>query len=164
MPYTKVKEIANYYKARYEKAKALNLTDESPHYAAFIEIEKRYVGVTLASEVMEIVHKRILEGENKGLKKYIYDCVAFIEKQLSLVDKNGKVMRVTLNKNDSDSIKAYTLAKESLNKLENMNYNRIDKGSMCNEILECLYNITVWLIIAREIKFPVDKRRKKQPE
>lgn len=162
MPYMKVQEMANYYKARYEKAKALDLTDDSPHYAAFIEIEKRYVGVSIASEVMEIVHKRIMEGENKGLKKYVYDCVVLIEKYLSLTDENGKVTSVTLSKDDSDSIEAYTTAKESLSKLENMNYNRIDKGSMCNEILEYLYNIIVWLLIAREIKCPVNKRRKKQ--
>ena len=86
-----LQDILDFYKERYEKAKSLNISENSKHYWAFCEIEKRYAAAYFAVELMELLPEKM---NCTDLRSFYISLMQFICEQLVLAEavttENGK--------------------------------------------------------------------------
>lgn len=161
-----LREMEAYYKARYQKAIAIGINENSKHYAAFQEIELRYFTLSLFIVGLDILKKKVY---GDGVEKYYNSFLAMILKQLTLneavINAYGKKeylpYRIILSKYDSEAVEAHSKAREALNSVRQMDYTMEDKELMLRELKEQSFYIINWCIIARERVFSVNRTARK---
>lgn len=142
-----IKRAYIYYKNRYEKAQELGIQDNSPYYAAFKEIETRYVGLYFCIEFVELFPQNLS-------KSYLCHSIKLIGDALSPY-QIGEIVHL-----DSNDTVGYTLYKQAKEAKEAM-ITTYKKGfeDFVFETIENLCKIVQWQIYVRELKMPVVKVR-----
>lgn len=163
----KLREQYEYYKARYEKARAQNINEFSRFYPALQEIEHRYVILALGLEFFEIVGE-YLHRENP--KKMVEGFLNLIAKEMFfgtvIINENGKKeyiwQRVRIKKDDTEAKEALALAQEAMKRYREIDFECSDKEQLEIELQEIVYHTIIWNLISREIIMPVNRSRKKK--
>lgn len=161
--YDRLKELHDFYKSRYEKARSQNIDESSRFYKAFIEIEHRYVALALALEFFDMADEFVLK---ENVKEYVYGFLSLMMKEMFfgnvIINEHGKKEylwhRVTIKKSDLESHEAYEKNKEAAKRLREIDLQREDKDALSMELKEIIYHIVSWNMIAREIYMPVNKK------
>jgi len=157
-----LQDILDLYKERYEKAKSLNISENSKHFWAFQEIEKRYAAAYFALELMELLPDKM---NCTDLRSFYISLLRFICEQLVLVEaittENGKKIypkhKVKIKKENKEAIEIYNAGKDALQRLMELNFNMTDKKLLQNELEKDAFYIIKWMLTARELEFTVNQ-------
>ena len=164
--YEQLLEWRDYYKARYEKAHAQHIDESSRFYPALKEIEQRYIALEYAIDFYEMVPDYL---KRDNAEELVTEYLMMIFKQLFI----GYVMRneqgkkeyiwqkVKIQKTNNEACEAYEASKEAGTSLCQMDFSRTDKEEMATELQTIIFIVLRWIMIYREIIFPVDRGQKK---
>ncbi|SHL54451.1 hypothetical protein [Anaerotignum lactatifermentans] len=150
------------YEKRYQKAEAMGIDESSRFYEAKCEIEHRYVALYFAVEMIKSLKNKCHEA---GFKKYCYEYYQLIAKEIVpynvIINENGKkeyiAQKVKVSSKDYQVIEVYNKAKQAYSSFQEMNFDEDDKNKVCKKILENILSILNWMLIVREILFPVNR-------
>ena len=146
----------------YHKAEKMGIDESSPFYAAMKEIECRYVALYFTVEMINSLKNKCNE---QGFKKYCYEFFQMIVKQMVLyeeiINEDGKkeyiAQKVRISRQDAYAMNAYQNAKQAFISFQKMNYEEDDKNKVCMKISENILNMVHWMMMVREMRFPVNR-------
>lgn len=158
-----MKKISDYYKGRYEKAVSLGISENSRHYEAFKEIERRYTATELASECMETLKKyQDASDYEKNVHGSIRMIVEILALQDTIMNDEGEIdyipRRIRLSKDDRVAVEALHRGHIALNCLKNLDYENSDRENIYHDTMRCFYDIVDWMLIARDMVYHVGRR------
>lgn len=157
-----LQKIFHVYEERYHKAEKMGIDESSPFYAAMKEIECRYVALYFTVEMINSLKNKCNE---QGFKKYCYEFFQMIAKQMVLyeeiINEDGKkeyiAQKIRISRQDAYAMNAYQNAKRSFISFQEMNYEEDDKNKVCMKISENILNMIHWMMMVREMRFPVNR-------
>lgn len=157
-----LQSIFHIYEERYNKAKAMGINEGSKFYTAMKEIECRYITLYYAIEMINSLKNKCNE---RGFRKYCFDFFQIIAKEIVpyeiIIDENGKkeyiAQKVKVSKQNVYAIEVYKKAKQAYISFQEMNYEENDKNTVCTKISKNILYMLHWMMIVREIRFPVNQ-------
>lgn len=157
-----LQEIFRLYEARYQKAESMGVKEGSKYYPAMKEIECRYITLYFVLEMLHSLKEKCYE---EGFRKYCLEFFQMITKEIVsyevIVNEDGTkeyiVPKVKISRRDTDAVNAYQNAKQAYVSFLEMNYEEDDKNSVCMKISENIFAMLHWMMMAREILFPVNR-------
>ena len=157
-----LQKIFRLYEARYQKAESMGVKEGSKYYPAMKEIECRYITLYFVLEMLRSLTEKCYE---QGFKKYCYEFFQMIAKQIVLyeeiINEDGKkeyiAQKVRISRQDAYAMTAYQTAKRAFISFQEMDYEDNDKSKVCMKISENILNMIHWMMMVREIHFPVNR-------
>lgn len=157
-----LRKIFHVYEERYHKAQKMGIDESSRFYEAKCEIEHRYVALYFAVEMLESLKNKCYEA---GFKKYCYAYFQLIAKEIVpyevIINEDGKkeylAKKVKVSRKNNQVIEMYTKAKQAYVSFQEMDYDEEDKNKVCRRISENILVILNWMLIVREMLFPVNQ-------
>lgn len=158
----KLQKVYQVYKERYQKAETMGIGEDSKFYEAMLEIKCRYVALYFAMELIRSLEKKCLEH---GFQRYCFEFLQIIMKGVVpcelMKNEHGQteyfVQRTKLSKKEEQKILAYKSAKQAYMSFLVLDYDMEDKGELCELITKSIIYILQWILIVREIQFPVNR-------
>ena len=159
---TDIKELYEYYKKRVIKAEEMNIDESSRFYNSFVEIKKRYEALSMA---VIFINEISYDKEPNYYKRKFFCCLRYILTELfiseTIVNDEGieeyPCVSINISLSEKEKIAVYKKAKNVMNMLKSIDFYRKDIIDILNDNIS---SIISWIIIVREIKFPVEAKSK----
>lgn len=159
---TDIKELYEYYKKRVIKAEEMNIDESSRFYPSFIEIKKRYDALSMA---VIFINEISYDKEPNSYKRKFFCCLKYILTELfvseTIVNDEGieeyPCVSISISSRDEKKTEVYKKAKNVINMLKSIDFDRKDTVDILSDNIS---SIIRWIIIVREIKFPVEAKSK----
>ena len=78
-----------------------------------------------------------------------------------IINEDGKkeyiAQKIRISRQDTYAVNAYQNAKRAYISFQEMNYEEDDKNKVCMKISENILNMIHWMMMVREIRFPVNR-------